>query len=193
MTTSRSSGSRRGGPRPAAPGPTGARRASSRPAAAEPPLARAKAVALRWLAAAARTEAQVRSRLDRAGLGAEAEEVVAWLRHLRYLDDEAYARARARALTAPGKLGPRAAERRLLQAGVAPAAARAAVAAALAEAPGGEAARCRALAERRAPGGLAALDEQGRARLARFLLGRGFSGAVVARTLGGFEDRELEG
>jgi regulatory protein len=67
------------------------------------------------------------------------------------------------------------------------------VAAALAEAPGGEAARCRELAARRARGRpLGELDDNGRARLARFLLGRGFSGAAVARTLGGFEDRDLE-
>jgi SOS response regulatory protein OraA/RecX len=67
------------------------------------------------------------------------------------------------------------------------------VAAAFAEAPGGEAARCRSLAERRARGTpLTALDERARARLARFLLARGFSGAAVSRTLGGFEDRELD-
>jgi regulatory protein len=150
-------------------------------------------VALRSLAVAARTEAQVRARLLEAGLAAEADAVVAWLLGLGYLDDEAYARARARDLTAPGKLGPRAAERRLLKAGVPPDLARGAVAAALAEAPGGEAARCRELAERRAGGRpLGELDEKARARLARFLLGRGFSGAVVARTLGGFEDGELE-
>lgn len=159
----------------------------------EQALQRARAVALRFLAAAARTEQQVRARLAKAGLPDQADAVVAWLRDLRYLDDEAYARARARALTAPGRLGPRAAERRLLAAGVPGAAARAAVAAALSE-DGGEAARCRALAERRARGTpLGALDDRARARLARFLLGRGFSGAAVARTLGGFEDRELDG
>ena len=150
-------------------------------------------MALRYLAAAARTEAQLRGRLEAAGLGDEAEAVVAWLRGLRYLDDAAYARARARGLTALGKLGPRAAERRLVAAGVAAPAARAAVASALAEVEGGERALCRALAERRARGQpLGGLDERSRARLARFLLGRGFSGSVVARTLGGFYDRELD-
>ena len=130
---------------------------------------------------------------EQAELQAQADAVVAWLRDLGYLDDEAYARARARALTAPGRLGPRAAERRLQAAGVPAPAARAAVAAALSE-DGGEAARCTALAERRARGTpLGALDDRARARLARFLLGRGFSGAAVARTLGGFDDRDLEG
>jgi len=155
-------------------------------------LQRARAVALRFLAAAARTERQIRARLAKAELQAQADAVVTWLRDLRYLDDEAYARSRARALTAPGRLGPRAAERRLLAAGVPLTAARAAVAAALAE-DGGEAARCRALAERRARGTpLGTLDDRARARLARFLLGRGFSGDAVARTLGGFEDRDLD-
>lgn len=150
-------------------------------------------MALRYLAASARTEAQVRARLARAELPAEADQVVAWLLDLGYLDDARYAQARARALTAPGGLGPRAAERRLLQAGVAAADARRAVAAALAEAPGGEAERCLTLARRRARGQpLAGLDDRARARLARFLLGRGFAGGVVARTLGAFEDRDLD-
>jgi regulatory protein len=52
-----------------------------------------------------------------------------------------------------------------------------------------EAALCRALAERRArTADLAGLDARARSRLARFLLGRGFSGPVVARVLGMWED-----
>jgi regulatory protein len=156
---------------------------------------RAKDLALRYLAARARTEAQVRGRLARADLSAEADEVVAWLAGLGYLDDEAYARTRARALVSPGRLGPRLAERRLVAAGIDPARARAAVAAAVADAgleaggdAGGEAALCRVLAEKRAGGDVAALDDRARRRLARFLLGRGFSGSAVARTLGVYDD-----
>jgi regulatory protein len=160
-----------------------------------PPLARAKGLALRYLAARARTAAQVRERLARAELSGEADEVVAWLARLGYLDDAAYARARARALVTGGRLGPRLAERRLVAAGVEGGLAREAIAAAVAaEASGGEgeAALCRALAERRAPGGdLAALDDRARRRLARFLLGRGFSGGAVAGTLGLYDDRTL--
>jgi regulatory protein len=49
----------------------------------------------------------------------------------------------------------------------------------------GELALCRALAERRARGKPPSeLEERDRARLARFLLGRGFSGEVVARVAG---------
>ena len=157
-----------------------------------PSLALAKDVALRYLAASARTEAQVRARLRRAELGEEADAVVAWLLRLGYLDDAAYARARARTLVAPGKVGPRLAVRRLRTAGIGAAPAAAAVAAALAETGEGsdaETALCRALAERRArTAELAGLDDRARRRLARFLLGRGFSGGVVARVLGIWED-----
>ncbi len=156
------------------------------------PLDRAKNLALRYLAASARTEAQVRARLARAELAGEADAVVAWLLRLGYLDDAAYARARARALVAPGRLGPRLAERRLLVAGIDRARAREAIAVALAdpELPGGgEAGLCRALAERRARRtDLDALDDRARARLARFLLGRGFAGSVVARVLRGWDE-----
>jgi len=158
-----------------------------------PPLSRAKALALRLLASRARTELQLRARLGKAELAAEADAVMTWLRDLGYLDDAAYARARARALVAPGRLGPRLAERRLRAAGIAGPAARAAIATAIAdtagEGEGGEVALCRALAERRAHGvALDALDDRSRRRLARFLLGRGFAGPVVARVLGIWED-----
>src|SRR5512142_1601520 len=104
-----------------------------KPRAPQPPLARAKEIALRQVALRARTEAQLRARLARDELEAQADEVIAWLKRLGYLDDAAYARARARALLAPGQDGPRKAERKLVQAGLAPAAARAAVRGALAE------------------------------------------------------------
>jgi regulatory protein len=139
-----------------------------------------------------RTERQIRERLGRAELGGEADETVAWLRRLGYLDDGAYAVARARALLAPGRLGPRAAERRLVAEGIGAGAAGQAVTAALAEGEG-ELERCRLLAAARARGAdPARLEPRARARLARFLLGRGFAGAVVARVVGGFEDRDLE-
>jgi regulatory protein len=109
--------------------------------------------------------------------------VVAWLRGLGYLDDQAYARDRARWLLGPGRAGPRLAERRLLAAGVPSALARGAVAGVLAG-PGEEARRCRALAERRARRPLPDLDDRERARMARWLRGRGFSGGAVASALG---------
>ncbi|HUL57896.1 MAG TPA: RecX family transcriptional regulator [Anaeromyxobacteraceae bacterium] len=169
---------------------------------ASTPLARARALALRFLAARARTEAQVRARLERAAFEPPTvDEAVAWLHRLGYLDDAAYARARARALLAPGRLGPRMAERRLVAAGVPQARVREAIAEALAGGGGGgegtsagepaEVALCRELARRRSRSAdPAALDDRARQRLARFLLGRGFAGSVVARVVGLWLDAE---
>jgi len=161
------------------------------------PLERARALALRALAHRPRSEAEIRARLARAELSAEADGTVAWLTRLGYLDDAAFARARARGLVTGGRAGPRLAERRLLAAGIDAAAARAAVRGALEEATGAggggaEVALCRALAERRARGAdLSALDEKARARLSRWLLGRGFAGPVVARVLGTYDDLDV--
>jgi regulatory protein len=153
-----------------------------------PPQSRARSRALRLLAARPRTEAQILERLVRAGFEAEAEGVVAWLRDLRYLDDDAFARDRAASLVAPGRLGPRMAERRLVAAGIPMDAARRAVREALGDE---ETKRCRLLAERRA-GVVGAvpddLGEREKARLSRFLLGRGFSGRAVSAALGVYVD-----
>jgi len=162
----------------------------------ETPLQRAKALALRAVGRRAHTEAELRRKLAKAELTEVADATLAWLRGLGYLDDRAFASGRARALLRPGRLGPRLAERRIALAGIPAADARAAVAEAL-DAQGGssrgELALCRALAERRAKGAdPASLDDRARARLARFLLGRGFSGRAVGQVLGGREDLEAE-
>ena len=149
------------------------------------PQSRARARALRLLAARPRTEAQIRDRLARAGFADEAKEVVTWLVGLGYLDDAAFARDRARALVAPGRLGPRLAERRLAAAGIPLESARRAVADALGA---DETARCRHLAERRARRPIPGLDDRERARLGRFLLARGFSGRAVSSALGVYVD-----
>jgi regulatory protein len=138
------------------------------------------------LAFHARTEAQLRVRLARAGLGEASDEAIAWLRRLGYLDDVAYARGRARALLASGR-GPRLAARRLAAEGVAEGAARAAVAEALVGAaegaPSPEGALCRAALARKLRGEALPDDARDRARLARFLLARGFSAEAVRRAL----------
>jgi len=157
------------------------------------PAARARSIALRLLAVRARTEAQVRARLAREELSDEAEQVLAWLRGLGYLDDGAYALAQARTLLAPGRLGPLKVERRLVQAGVPAAEARRAVQQVLRGEEGRSPAQaerelCRTLAERRARRPLGDLDDRERARLARFLAGRGFAGAVIAAVLGIYTD-----
>ncbi|HQR28880.1 MAG TPA: RecX family transcriptional regulator [Anaeromyxobacteraceae bacterium] len=136
---------------------------------------------LRLLAARPRTEAQLRDRLQRAGFAEVAEETIAWVRGLGYVDDAAFARDRARALLEAGKLGPRLAEQRLVAAGIPRPDALRAVRDAIGDT---EVARCRTLALRRARGPVAALDDRSRARLARYLLARGFSGNAVSRALG---------
>jgi len=153
-------------------------------------------MALRALAHRPRSEAEIRSRLGKAELGAEADETVAWLMRLGYLDDAAFARARARGLVTGGRAGPRLVERRLRAAGIVDAAARDAIREAMQEATGergvpAEVALCRALAARRVKGGdVGGLEDKARSRLARWLLGRGFAGPVVARVVGTFDDSD---
>jgi regulatory protein len=113
------------------------------------------------------------------------EEVVGWLRGLGYLDDAGYARDRARSLVAPGRLGPRRAEQRLVAAGIPRPEARQAVREALGD---DEVARCRELAERRSRAPIESLDDREKARISRFLLGRGFSGRAVSSVLGVYVD-----
>jgi regulatory protein len=162
----------------------------------ESPLERAKAICLRVLAFHSRTEAQIRRRLEQDGLAAEADQAVAWLCRFGYLDDAAWAGARARTLLAPGRLGPRAAQRRRVAAGITEPSARAAVEEVLRGPDGalgaGEAELwlCRQLAARRARVPLDDLDPRARARLARFLLARGFGGEVVARVVRGWGDAD---
>ena len=127
----------------------------------------------------------MRERLIRAGFAGEEEAVIAWLRDLRYLDDDAFARDRAVGLVAPGRLGPRLAEQRLVAAGISREDARRAVREALGD---DEVARCRTLAERRTRSSAGGLDDREKARLSRFLLGRGFSGRAVASVLGVYVD-----
>jgi regulatory protein len=156
----------------------------------------AKGLVVRVLAYHARTEAQLRARLAKDGHAEHADEVIAWLRRLGYLDDAAYARGHARALLA--RHGPRLVERRLRAAGVDAAEAAAVVASAVQERAGelapaaagagaeaAELALCRAALARKLRGAdPAGLDLRARARAARFLLGRGFSGRVVAQAVG---------
>ena len=144
---------------------------------------------LRVLAFHARSEAQLRVRLAKGGFQAEVDEAIAWARRLGYLDDAAYARGRARWLLGPGGVGPRRALERLRAAGIDSSAAQAAVAEATEDRAGphrggdsAEVALARAALARKLRGrAIGDLDERGRARLARFLLGRGFSPAAVLR------------
>lgn len=82
---------------------------------------RAKAVALDFIAYKARTEAEVRRKLARKGFSEHvAEEAVARMRELGYLDDADYARAYARSRLGGRGHGPQRIRADLLKRGIAP-------------------------------------------------------------------------
>ncbi len=150
------------------------------------PLEKAKAAALRLLAHRARTQAQIRARLERAGFDAAViDAALDRLRELRFLDDAAYAQARAETLLARGRFGPAAAEQRLTAEGIPAAAAAGAVRAARGQRDERALAQ-ECLASRRPVLALEATPSE-RARAARFLLGRGYSEEVVRDVVSAWE------
>lgn len=165
------------------------RRRSPTPSSDEP-RERARALGLRYLAARARSVAELGRRLERAGAPPPVvDELVADFQRLGYLDDAAFARFRARSLLLGSRLGPRAALDRLARAGVGAAPAAAAVDEVLADSP--EEALARAALGKRPYGPHAPRKDN--ARAGRFLVGRGFSGEVVARLIGWREDVDVGG
>lgn len=128
------------------------------------------------IARRARSEAEVRRKLLQDGaVEPVVDRVVARLHELRYLDDEAFARARARSLAARG-FGPLAAASKLALAGVAPHRAKAGVD----EAFESERALARQALERRLKGRAAGdLERKEKERLLRWLASRGFSSPAI--------------
>ncbi len=141
------------------------------------------ALALKLLAHRARSESEVHRRLALAEFVPEIiASTLARLRELRYLDDAAYARARAQTLLSRGRFAPEAVEQRLLATGVARQVAQAAVREACGERD--EPALARAcLAARRPALGLEATEVE-KVRAARFLLARGFSEEIARQVVG---------
>ncbi|HEX6972233.1 MAG TPA: regulatory protein RecX [Limnochordia bacterium] len=145
-----------------------------------PELADARRRAVRWLAAAARSEAEIRQRLERGGFAGDViEQTIAWLRRLGYLDD---ARLAAEVVAARKRY------RIQGRVGVAWDLRRRGVDAALVKRALGsydveeEKALAVELAARRAPPADEPLERAYR-RLAGFLLRRGFSPAAVRHAL----------
>jgi regulatory protein len=135
--------------------------------------------AVRLLAARARTTAEIRDRLERAG--ATADEIAATLERLSragYLDDRALAQTQAEGLLRDGRMSPRAAVLKLTARGIPPELAEQSVAALAPDEP--SLARA-ALAKRF---GATPLDPTNSARAARFLSSRGFPEDVIAQLLG---------
>jgi SOS response regulatory protein OraA/RecX len=116
---------------------------------------------------------------ERAAEFSDVDKVIEDLKRARLLDDGSYAENRARSLLSAGKLGPRGAVARLRAKGIDGATAAKAVETALGDS-SEEALAVKALAGRRY--GPDASDKEN-ARAARFLLGRGFGGALVSRIL----------
>lgn len=139
-------------------------------------------LAFSQLASRARSEAEIRRRLARAGASEPTvERVIVRLWELRYLDDEAFARARTRSLARRG-YGPGAISRKLALAGVRPEIAREGVREEIGAEEGGLA---RAALERRLRGRpFATLDPKEQARLLRWLASRGFSPSAIRKACG---------
>lgn len=136
--------------------------------------------ALRLLAVEPRTTSELRNRLRQAEIpDTEVETVIQEMSRLGYLDDRVYAAGRARSLLENGKNGPRGVDAKLRAKGVAPEVAARAVEEAMSTISEDELARS-ALRGRTYGPRASAKDN---ARSARFLVARGFSGAVVARVL----------
>ncbi|HEY0839997.1 MAG TPA: regulatory protein RecX [Vulgatibacter sp.] len=165
----------RGGPGEAGPA-KGAPRRSRKRAPLGGSYEAALQLAFDQIARRPRSEAEVRRKLASAGADeAVMERVLVRLRELRYLDDDAFARQRARGLAARG-FGPLAAASRLALAGVSHEDTRRGVEEAFDE----ETTLARRALERRLKGrGQDELDRKERDRLLRWLAGRGFSPSAI--------------
>ena len=114
------------------------------------------------------------------------EQTLQRLLELRYLDDEAFAKAKAGSLARQG-FGPRAITARLAQAGVRGEAASAGLLRAVEP---GEAELATSALEKRLKGrAFSSLDQKEKLRLQRWLVGRGFSGSAIRAACG----RSVEG
>ena len=145
-------------------------------------MSEAQDYAIKLLGHRARSEAELRRRLEAKGFAAEEiDQAIARLKELRYLDDEALAVSRAESMVQAERKGPRLAVRKLEVAGIEETKAKAAVESAKEGASERELA-LKALEKRRpllAPN--AARAERHKA--ARWLAGRGFSEETVRDVL----------
>ena len=138
--------------------------------------------ALRLLAVRDRSRTELVRRLRRAEVSpADIDATLERLGRLGYLDDERFARSRAKSLLGGGKYGPRAVAFKLAQAGVAAEVRRAAVAEAMTD--GDELTSARELLGHKYPSAAGSADPRLKARALRFLLGRGFSPSVARKLL----------
>ncbi len=138
--------------------------------------------ALKLLGHRARSEAELRRRLESKGFASEEiDQAIARLKELRYLDDEALAESRAETMVQAERKGPRLAVRKLEAAGIEEERAQAAVE----SAKGGASERELALPalERRRPALAPEAPRAERYKAARWLAGRGFSEETIRDVL----------
>ncbi len=143
--------------------------------------------AVRILALRDHSRAELHRKLTAAGHAPEEiEDALRRLSELGYLDDARFAEEYARQLSESGKVGRMAAVRKLLAAGIDRNTAETAAAQAFDGVD--ERARAEELIRRRFPQAAdGSADVRARARAARFLAGRGFSGSVIAQVLRGID------
>jgi regulatory protein len=146
-------------------------------------VSKAFAQAVKLLAARARTKHELSQALIRRGHSAAARErALARVAELGYLDDAAYAKARAARLLSEGRYGAAAVVQRLIARGVPAAQAKRAVAESAVEAPPPREV-AKALLERRGLTGRT-LDGKAYAKAARLLASRGFDEGLLEELLG---------
>jgi regulatory protein len=156
-------------------------------------LGRAEGKAFRLLTLRAHSEKELRAKLHAGGFAAPVvEQVVRRCRELGYLDDEAFARQRARALAIGRLAGDRRIAFDLRERGI-DAELSARVIAEVRGELGEEEAAKRLLRKKTRGRPVAALNEREKARLARGLMGRGFPAGLILKTLKRTEEEGFHG
>ncbi|MGC4121699.1 MAG: regulatory protein RecX [Myxococcales bacterium] len=145
-------------------------------------MSAAQDYAIKLLGHRARSELELRRKLEAKGFSAEEiDQAMARLKELRYLDDEALAESRAESLVQSERKGPRLAVRKLEAAGIEEEKAEAAVESAKGGASERELA-LKALEKRRPPVGPDTPRDE-RFKAARWLAARGFSEETIRAVL----------
>lgn len=141
------------------------------------PHLQARRQAFRLLSLRARSEKEIRDRLAQKHGPRIAEEVIRQFRTEGFVDDNAFARERARQLAVNHLAGNRAIETDLLQKGIERSIAAAAIATAREEL--SEADAVKILIEKKRPRQMSLPDRKWKERTARFLMARGFPTGLI--------------
>jgi len=143
-----------------------------------PPQEKAKQRAFRLLAMRPRSEKELRAKLKEKGFDESVvEEVAARLRELNYLDDESFARQRARNLAVNKLLGNRRIEASLMEKGIPQPLIRQVLSEVRKELAEREAVIL--LIRKKVDNGAGKMDDRERRRLAQSLMGKGFPPGLV--------------